>query len=269
MTYNRIGNYCLFFLILALAVNLLRVLLRPVNAQGLQPTPCTVILQQSAIDKDGKATAVNVHTLAVRSDGSIARKVSGPVGHESESDLRILDFSSKIHVDIRDLWELKSTRSSSSTPPLRDPNSSCLYSPNIQETVLGQEAVGGYRAVKLGKGGRTSWYALEYGCALVKERMEFDTGEVSEKALIGLIAGEPERALFHVPDTYKEVPPSQIAIRHGATSASQNAGIERLDREYFDHLSFSQPAPEPADAAALRRRDARTDGGARPPRGSQ
>jgi len=31
----------------------------------------------------------------------------------------------------------------------------------------------------------------------------------------------------------------------------------------------SQPVPESADAAALRRRDARTDGGARPPRGSQ
>jgi hypothetical protein len=77
------------------------------------------------------------------------------------------------------------------------------------ETFVSEETVAGYRTAKVVSDVITAWYALEYGCALVKDRWGFETGEVSEKQLVALTGGEPNPALFEIPGNAAEVPPSE------------------------------------------------------------
>ena len=55
----------------------------------------------------------------------------------------------------------------------------------------------------------TEWHALDYGCALVKDRWDFSATEFTEKELVALVGGEPDATLFDVPANYREVPPSE------------------------------------------------------------
>ena len=76
---------------------------------------------------------------------------------------------------------------------------------SMTETFAGEETVAGYRTAKVASNVITAWYALDYGCALVKDRWGFETGEVSEKELVALTGGEPNPALFEVPANAKFV----------------------------------------------------------------
>ncbi len=97
----------------------------------------------------------------------------------------------------------------------RDPSSRCINSfagkpmTSMTETFAGEESVAGYRTAKIARNTITEWYALDYGCAMVKDRWGFETGEMSEKELVALTPGEPEPALFEVPANAAEVPPSE------------------------------------------------------------
>jgi len=104
------------------------------------------------------------------------------------------------------------------------------------ETFLGEEIIAGYRTAKIADGLTTSWHALDYGCALVKDRWEFSATEVSEKELVALVAGEPDAALFDVPAHYREVPPSERILGPkkecpGCNEHSQKV-FQELDEAY-------------------------------------
>jgi hypothetical protein len=93
---------------------------------------------------------------------------------------------------------------------LRDSGNNCLISGlNPQEKPDGEDVIGGYRAVRLTYGSTTHWFALDYGCALIKDRAEWPDGQMSEKRLVALIPGEPGPSLFDDPAGFQEVPPSR------------------------------------------------------------
>jgi hypothetical protein len=78
------------------------------------------------------------------------------------------------------------------------------------ETVAATERIEGYRALRVVRGSVTRWFALDHGCALLRQRVE--TGkEVSEAHLVALTPGEPATELFAVPGDYAERPPSARA----------------------------------------------------------
>jgi hypothetical protein len=91
---------------------------------------------------------------------------------------------------------------------LRDSGNSCLIS-GFQEKPDGEEVIGAYRAVRLTYGSTTQWLALDYGCALIKDRAEWPDGQMSEKRLVALIQGEPAPSIFDDPAGFQEVPPSR------------------------------------------------------------
>jgi hypothetical protein len=238
--------------VIALTANLVRLLMGPLgsiaHATVVTPVPYTVVLKESVMDKDGKTTGIYVQTYALRADGSTMFKTSGPVGQRNEGTLRLIDLATKLHIEVRDLWDLKSTRTNPEARRLRDPNQQCTIPGGILENVLGEETIAGLRGIKLGKGERTSWFALEHGCAPLGERWVWKDGAVTEKVLVSLTPGEPELLAFYVPDSFKEVPPSQIATRempsaHAAhpmamnkeEAARQKAAIQRLDSYYLAH----------------------------------
>ena len=107
---------------------------------------------------------------------------------------------------------------------------------SMPETFAGEETIAGYRTAKIVSNVITAWYALDYGCALVKDRWGFTTGEVSEKELVALIPGEPDGALFAVPADAREVPPSERILGPNKECTGCDAhGIEvlrKLDEEY-------------------------------------
>src|SRR5882672_3000857 len=183
---------------------------RPVRVR--RPIPYTVTLRETVHAPDGTTTLGPEYTHSVRSDGSTLMR---SVGRGSQ---RILYLSTGFQVDTN---EGTSTKSSMRMPNWnsaswqRDPDSKCVNSlagkpmTSPPETFLGEEIIAGYRTAKIADGLTTSWHALDYGCALVKDRWEFSATEVSEKELVALVAGEPDAALFDVPAHYREVPPSE------------------------------------------------------------
>jgi hypothetical protein len=108
------------------------------------------------------------------------------------------------------------------------------------EVYNGTEIQHGLRTAKIADGPTTHWYALDYGCALVRARMEWENGSVSEKNLLALVKGEPDAALFHVPQVYQEVPPSKWHFVKGDIPASDQALMRKLDEQYHKDRSRSQ-----------------------------
>jgi len=104
------------------------------------------------------------------------------------------------------------------------------------ETEVGEETVAGYRTVKIMNNNVTAWYALDYGCAMVKDRWDFGGKEFTEKYLISLIGGEPDAALFDVPATAREVSPSERMLGSskecGTCSPNTLEFLHKLDKEY-------------------------------------
>jgi hypothetical protein len=167
----------------------------------------------------------------------------------SKGSGRNLYFSSGLEVDTDDSENTKtSVRMPNHNPASwqRDPNSKCLNSftgtpMSSPETFLGEETIAGYRTVKITKaktteGVITSWYALDYGCARVKDRLEFSPTEVTEKELVALVAGEPDATLFDVPAHYLEVPPSELLLGSKKQRRPCNEGtlklLQKMDEDY-------------------------------------
>jgi hypothetical protein len=94
---------------------------------------------------------------------------------------------------------------------LQDARNNCI-APGAESgwAVVGEEVVGGYRAVKVTSGQITQWLALDYGCALIKDRADWGDGQSSEKRLVSLFSGEPSAGLFDDPGDFEEVPNSKL-----------------------------------------------------------
>lgn len=211
--FNRQSvGYIFGALVMALAVNAFRIHLPALKAAVLpaKVVPYTVALQEFALQSDGTALPTYKLTQAIRGDGSRASECTGNPG--SPSSERILDFSSGKRMYI---WEPQQLKTTTFDPAknvaaqwLRDSGNNCLVS-GFQETPDGEEVIDGYRAVKLTRGSGAHWFALDYGCALIKSRYEWPDGQKSEKRLVALIPGEPAPSMFHDPAGFQEVPPSR------------------------------------------------------------
>lgn len=211
------------------------------NAQAARvgrPIPYTVTLRSTIHGPNGTTTP-GEFTHAVRSDGSTLFR---SVGRGSQ---RTLYFSSGFQVDTNEGTNTKSSMRRPNENPAswqRDPDSKCLNSlagkpmTSAPEMFLGEETIAGYRTAKIASGITTSWYALDYGCALVKDRWDFSATEVSENELVALVAGEPDANLFDVPAHYREVPPSERILGPKKECAGCNehseAVLKKLDEVY-------------------------------------
>ncbi|HXI25540.1 MAG TPA: hypothetical protein VNG71_16865 [Pyrinomonadaceae bacterium] len=204
-----------------------------------KPIPYTTTLRETVHGPDGTTTQGLEYTYSVRSDGSTLLR---SVGKGSQ---RILNYSSGLQVDTNEDTLTKSSIGKAREDPAnwqRDPDSKCLNSlagtpmTSAPETFLGEETIAGYRTVRITSGSITSWHALDYGCALVKERWEFNSTEVSEKELVALVGGEPNAGLFDVAPNYREVPPSEriLGVKKECAACNEHSlqVLKKLDDDY-------------------------------------
>jgi hypothetical protein len=204
-----------------------------------RPIPYTVTLRETVHGPDGTTTQGPEYTWSVRSDGStLLRWVD-------KGSQRLLNYPSGLQVETNDETFTKSSITRPNESPAerqRDPDSKCLNSlagkpmTSSPEMFLGEETIAGYRTVKIARGIATEWHALDYGCALMKDRWEFSATEVSEKELVALVAGEPDPGLFDVPAHYREVPPSEriLGSKKECPGCNEHSQIvlKKLDDDY-------------------------------------
>lgn len=210
---NPIMRFIFWAAVIGLALNAVRIHFPTLKA-AFPPTkvvPYTVVLQEFDTHRDGATVPSFRMTEAIRGDGSRAMEMtsSDPASAYSE---RILDFSSGEKMYIMQPQQLKTTTfdpARNLAHWLRDSGNNCLIS-GFQEKPEGEEVMEAYRAVKLTRGPTTHWFALAYGCALIKDRAEWPDGQMSEKRLVALMPGEPAPSLFEVPAGFQEVPPSRL-----------------------------------------------------------
>ena len=240
---KRIREWIWALLIIVVGVGVGRFIhsqLRAQEARHGRPIPYSVTLRETVYNPDGTSKVASDIIWAVRTDGSRVRRIKNAVGSE-----RVVEFPSGLEVAIN---EGANTKTSMMKPNVssarwqRDPQSKCLDSfagkpmTSMPQTLIGEETVEGYRTVKIVSDIITSWYALDYGCALVKERWVFGTGEVSEKQLVALVSGEPNAALFDAPANAREVPPSErILGSQGCKSCDPRTAenFRKRDEEYL------------------------------------
>lgn len=210
--------------VLVLTLNGVRIYKSELKAVLLpnQTTAYTVILQDYALQDDLRVPTGRF-IYAVRSDGS---RVIEATGRQ-----RILDFASGKRQTVIESGHRKTTMFDpdvvKGTPWLPDPRNNCSIQGLESQRVVGEEVVDGFRTVKVTNGPTTQWHALDYGCALVKDRADWGNGQASEKILVVLIAGEPSPVLFEDPAGFEEVPPSQLS--------PGVPGKETLDAYYYNH----------------------------------
>lgn len=245
--WKKISRWLFVLIVAGFAADAGRLLHLRIKAQADRfggPVPYTVILKEMVHGANGSTTLGVELTQAVRADGSTVRRIvhkeKGPGSSE-----RTVNFSSGVEVAINELSNTKTSMIKSSRNAAgwqRDPGSKCINSfagkpmTSMPETFAGEETVAGYRTVKITSKVITSWYALDYGCALVKDRWDFETGEMTEKQLVALVAGEPDTKLFEVPANAREVPPSERLFGPGkeciGCDAHAKEVIRKLDEEY-------------------------------------
>jgi len=229
--------YVFLALLIALTVNAFRIH-QPTLKAALLPTkvvPYTVVLQEFHLQRDGTAVPSVKYTQAIRGDGSRAWETTNTNPANPPSSERILDFSSgkRMYIFNRPDQQLKTTTfDPARNPPahwLRDAGNNCLISGFPDEKPDGEEVIEGHRAVKLNLDGSmtmTQWFALDYGCALIKDRAEWPDGQMSEKRLVALIPGEPAPSMFDDPAGFQEVPPSRWLPPDTVMNAHEDAYYE-------------------------------------------
>jgi hypothetical protein len=215
---RRVVALIFLALVIALAANASRIH-QPTLKAALLPAkvvPYTVVLEEFLLQRDGTAVPSVKYSQAIRGDSSRAWETTNTNPANPPSSERILDFSSgkQMYIFKRPDQQLKTTTfdpaRNRASNWLRDPGNNCLISGFPDEKPDGEEVIAGYRAVKLSYDGSISqWFALDYGCALIKDRAEWPDGQMSEKRLVALIPGEPALSMFDDPAGFQEVPPSR------------------------------------------------------------
>ena len=216
---GRVVACAFWVLVIALTLNAFRIHLPSLKADLLpaKVVPYTVVLEEFALQRDGSALPSFRLTQAIRGDGSRAWETTNTNPANPPSSERILDFSSgkKMYIFKMPDQQLKTTTfdpaRNLAANWLRDPGNNCLISGFHDEKPDGEEVIAGYRAVKLKLTSvpTAQWFALDYGCAPIKDRAEWPDGQISEKRLVGLIPGEPAPSMFDDPAGFQEVPPSR------------------------------------------------------------
>ena len=241
---RRVVALIFLALVIALTVNASRIHLPTLKAALLpaKAVPYTVVLQEFHLQRDGAAVPVVRYTFAIRGDGSRAFEATTS-DSASPSSERILDFSSGKKMYIFNPEELKTTLFDpvkyKAATWLRDSGNNCLIS-GFQEKPEGEEVIDGYRVVKLTYDASiTEWFALDYGCALIKDRAEWPDGQMSEKRLVALLPGEPSPSLFDDPGGLQEVPPSRSFLRDADARARSGSDA------YYESHRPPDAAPRP------------------------
>jgi hypothetical protein len=238
---SRIGVWGMAVLVLSLGLVVL-IWLSLMRATAQPHTPYTVSLEQSILYPNGEQKFADIQVFAVRSDGSIVEKFTTPPGSDHPEVFRTVYLSSGLAISIRDLTALKYTVTVDFNTAQRPrlPANQCVY-PEIHESYLGTETLEGYRVAKVTSGQTyTHWYALDYGCALIGSQAVWENGSTTVKKLISLVSGEPDPALFHIPFSYKEVPPSQWHfINEAPIPESERKLMNKLDANYWKHRPAS------------------------------
>ena len=250
--WQRILKWSLVLIVLGFAAHTGRLIHARFAVQEVRvggPIPYAVILREFVHSPNGTTSEGADIIRAVRSDGSIVVQYAHKTGNKTTE--RIVQFASGTEVTINELANTKSTTEERSINPARwqrDPNSKCINSfagkpmTSLQEVISGEEMVDGYRTVKIIAQNVTSWYALDYGCAVIKDRAYWGSQGFSEHNQVTLIPGEPAAALFHVPENAKEVPPSErvlSSVKDRASSLEKCGSrcteiFRKLDARYYD-----------------------------------
>lgn len=210
------------------------------------PVPYTVRLIETFHGSDGSAVDTQESIWAVRSDGASVRHIMQKQSKQTSE--RTIKFVSGEEIVINELTNIKSTtfeKSVNSARWQRDPSSKCINSfagtamTSLPETISGEETVSGYRTVRITANNVTSWYALDYGCALVRDKADWGTGKgYSEHNAVLLVPGEPNEALFRIPVNAREAPPSERLLS-SETNGASNCGakcmelLQKFDARYF------------------------------------
>ena len=130
-------------------------------------------------------------------------------------------------------------------PAPRDPKESCTNAQELSSgrVIDGEDNIGGHRAVRIvnvmGSRKFTMWYALDLACAVLQQRFQHETGETDQN-LAAVIIGEPDAALFQLPTSLKEVPPSVLyRCPEGLQGCKElpDQANERFDKTYNDARS--------------------------------
>jgi len=194
------------------------------------------------IDGTGKGRPGALQTRAVRSDGSTLLAL-GSIGAGANGS-RVIQFASGSRAQTDELQSKVSTTQSRpvKVDSFKDPASGCVRTfggeawTTTPLAVVGQEQIAGYRATKVAVGNNAyNWFAVDYGCALLKTRLEFGTQGASEFTMISFKPGEPDAFLFAVLSTFAEGPPTSL-LRRSAKCPDCDAKLrERMaaeDRQY-------------------------------------
>ncbi len=197
-------------------------------------TPYTVVLQESTRGSSGDVTLQSTMTMALRSDGAFLMQIEHFRGSPViQRTIELPTGATVVVDDVRERRTSRWTRQGTSLRARMDSSRGCIKN-DIDESVFPGEIVGdadliaGYDTVKVQSRGSTFWFARQLGCANVKSIMLMPGGGTNEKVATLITPGEPDSALFSVPDRYEEVPPS-VFFEMEPNSAT----ARELDRVYF------------------------------------
>ena len=227
--------------------------------------PYTVTLIEVSADDQGNEVRQK-HVEALRSDGARFQshsRIDRSTGKETLVQSQYL-LSNRILVDAIGPIHAKSTRRIEKNDfaifhlgVIRLPSRKCMktidgsdMSSTAGEKLIQFEEVQGIRAARIEtqEPAMVSWYALDYGCALVGQEIRFRSPDPtirdkwiegkSTKTLASIVGGEPDNALFEIPSGYEEMPPSQRYIKYqqsltGEAKDSNPDAWALEDKKYF------------------------------------
>lgn len=223
----------------------------------------TLIVEERMSNGLGVTGLVRTRFHALRSDGA---RASGPFGMDDGSQIRevILPAQAK-SILVSDLTRTKCTFSARrllspgwthGSKESRAPynlGSTCENAAGEKASRIGSETILGFPAYLYDSrqtfvNGDTEelvrWLSPALGCRALRETgRKYDPGRNLighfERRVIQIVLGEPEDALFHVPEEYREVSPSEQSLAiHRALYPQRDlppkwsAMLDRLDRRY-------------------------------------
>lgn len=236
-----------------------------VQAASRTFTPFTVSLLETTTGASGaKAHARRI--AALRSDGSMI-EVDQSLDNQGNTtaDQRQMTLADRLIVQFSPSVQAKSTRRSKADDfalfyvgAKRAATQQCLATVSGERTLktmgevfIGNEPVSGWQTVHTriqqpNSPVIDSWHAPGLGCALLKQVIGYatpnQTGALvtgrSEKVAEWILAGEPDTALFTIPERYEEVRPSELAgrlaeRRTGSRAFLSAAALKAADERYF------------------------------------
>jgi hypothetical protein len=153
-------------------------------------------------------------TYALKADGSHVIGVER-LDRAWPTAQRLLMMTIGRRIDVNDITERRSTTEISANTVLRsvrDPQSRCINS-LLGEPFAANErldnlvTIRGHRTAQISRGNATVWYSLDCGCVELQSR---STRGTYVHDLESCSVGEPDAALFNVPASYLESPPSRL-----------------------------------------------------------